>query len=184
MTLSSAGNMSSISYDSVGQNMTSAGANAVANTRTRTVASTVGVGGIAISSSSGLFVTTSTTLTAVTNLSVTITTSGRPVFVGLRSDGSGSSSSIACVTSGGDTNLSAQFAIYNGASQVSLSNINLIDSSPPAEIENSVPCSALWTIDTAVSGSAGTYTYTAQAKVNASTGSALVGYAQLIAYEL
>lgn len=184
VTLSSAGNMSSITYDAVGQDMTSTGANAIANTRTRTVASTVGVGGIAISSSSGFFTTTSTTFTAVTNLSVTITTSGRPVFVGLRSDGSGSSSSIACITSSRDANLSAQFGIYNGVSQVSLSNINLEDSSPPAALENSVPSSALWTIDTGVSGSAGTYTYTVQANINASTGNAVVAYAQLIAYEL
>lgn len=113
ITIDSSGNMGSVTWDQVGQNMssvganaigitmnstganavgatmTATGANAVANTRTRATGSTVGVGGVAISSSCNHFTTTAanTSPADITNLSVTITTSGRPVRVGLISDG-------------------------------------------------------------------------------------------------
>src|SRR6478735_1282000 len=76
MTLSPSGAMGSLTYDQVGQNMTSVGANAIAsditaidadsanviaNARTRGVSSSVDVGGVAISGSSGNFSTTSGT---------------------------------------------------------------------------------------------------------------------------
>jgi hypothetical protein len=47
-----------------------------------------------VSASSALFSTTSAALVDVTNLSVTITTTGRPVVLALQSDGSGSDSSL------------------------------------------------------------------------------------------
>ena len=111
MTLDASGNMSSITYDQVGQSMTSVGANAIgssitsmssasanvigsaitamssasadviAASRTRAVAATVGVGGVAISSA--VYNTTSGTGYAISSEAVTITTSGRPVYIGL-----------------------------------------------------------------------------------------------------
>ena len=105
MTLDASGNMSSITYDQVGQSMTSVGADAIgssmssvganaigssmssasadviAASRTRAVAATVGVGGVAISSA--VYNTTSGTGYAISPVAVTITTSGRPVYIGL-----------------------------------------------------------------------------------------------------
>lgn len=51
----------------------------VAQMQLRPGGTSVGIGGYAISSSSGAFTTTSTSLVDVTNLSVTIVTTGRPV---------------------------------------------------------------------------------------------------------
>lgn len=82
LTIDTSGVMSNTSYDQIGVNMTSTGANAIANTRTRTTnASTVGVGGVAISGGSGNFTTSSGTYTAITNQAVTIVLAGRPVMV-------------------------------------------------------------------------------------------------------
>jgi len=96
MTLDASGNMSSITYDQVGQSMTSVGANAIgssitsmssasadviAASRTRDIAATVGVGGVA--ESSIISFSTGSTSFQIVPYSVTITTSGRPIFIGL-----------------------------------------------------------------------------------------------------
>ncbi len=60
----------------------------VANQVARPVSSTASVDGIAVSSASGTFSSNSTSFVDVTNLTVTITTSGRPVMLMLQSDGS------------------------------------------------------------------------------------------------
>jgi len=87
MTLSAGGVMNSVSYDFVGQSMSSVGANAIANSRTRaTGTAVVGLGGVAITNSCGEFHTTSTTEVDVTNLFATIATSGRPISVKLIGD--------------------------------------------------------------------------------------------------
>jgi hypothetical protein len=99
MTIDSSGNEGSVTFDQVGVNMTATGAdaiavtmgatgaNTIANNRTRAVGATVGLGGVALSPSCGVFNTSNTFYTSVTNLSVNITTSGRPVFVGTIDDG-------------------------------------------------------------------------------------------------
>lgn len=58
-------------------------ANEVIDEYTRSSNTTVGVRGVAISAGSGSYSTTSTSYVDVTNLSVTITTSGRPVVIQL-----------------------------------------------------------------------------------------------------
>lgn len=97
MTIDSSGNMGSITYDQVGEGMTatgadaigesmdSTGANAVANSRTRTIGTSVGLGGVVITASSGTFAGSGN----ITNLAGTIVTSGRPVYVAIQPDGSG-----------------------------------------------------------------------------------------------
>jgi len=100
MTLDASGNMSSITYDQVGQSMTSVGANAIgssitsmpsasadviAASRTRAVAATVGVGGVAISSPFSF--STGNQAFQIAPNSVTITTSGRPIFIGFLNGG-------------------------------------------------------------------------------------------------
>jgi hypothetical protein len=65
--------------------MSSAGADAIAASRTRAVAATVGVGGVAISSA--ISFATGSTAFQIAPYSVTITTSGRPIFIGLSNGG-------------------------------------------------------------------------------------------------
>lgn len=84
MTLDTSGNMNSITYDQVGSNMTSVGANAIRTKGTRTLGT--GVGQIAVSGSSGTFTATATSPQAVTNLSFTMSLSGRPVQLILQPD--------------------------------------------------------------------------------------------------
>lgn len=118
VNLDASGNMGTISYDGVGQAMSATGAdaigasmsstganavgvamgatgaNAVAAARTRTTgSSTAGIGGIAVSASSGTFISSG----FVTGVTVTITTSGRPVMVCLASDNIAPSSAPAQV---------------------------------------------------------------------------------------
>lgn len=184
--------------DSIGSAMTSTGANAVvgdvsswtptstvansvAEARTRATGTSVGVGGVAISSSSGLSSTTSTSYVDVTNLSVTITTSGRPVFLQLI----GATSSGPCVI--GAVNNSAVFcqaffkfmrdatsfsdqAIYSGAFGNGANKIDI-----------SIPVSNLTYID---STAAGTYTYKVQFRASVASTTAVCNFAKLVAYEL
>lgn len=86
LTSSSGGILSFSSADSIGSAMTSTGSNSISAVRTRSTGTSVGVGGIAISDSSGSFNTTIIGWADVTNLSVTITTSGRPVYLQILSD--------------------------------------------------------------------------------------------------
>jgi hypothetical protein len=100
MTLTSAGIMSSITYDSVGTSMTSTGANAIANTRTRATGSSVGAGGVAISASSGTGSNSTNTLTQITNQSITLVTTGKSVEVKVQPASSSSSCYIGGQNSG------------------------------------------------------------------------------------
>lgn len=178
VTLDSSGNFSSTTWNAVGQNMTATGANAIAASRTRATGSTVAIGGVATSSSSGLFTTSSTSYVNATNLTVTISTSGRPVFVGLISDGVGSSSFINVGTTGPTG--TANFAILNGSTIVG-SHTLATSASGVSSVGVTVPSSALWHIDFPA---AGTYTYKIQARSPAGTATAEVFNSILTAYEL
>lgn len=117
-----------------------------------------------ISSSSGIFTTTSfASFVPVTNLSVTITTSGRPVMLMVQADGTGSASSFECVSHPG------VLAFFRGTT-------NLGSAALPA---SQVPGFMSY-LDVVA---AGTYTYTLQAKV-VSGGTLGVSFAVLVAYEL
>jgi hypothetical protein len=142
-----------------------------------------------ISSDCGLFDTNSTSLTDVTNLSVTITTTGRPVFVGLISSATGptfgtSSALLAFDASGSATSVSALFAILEDATVISFQTLRADAVLSGTTLLTSVPSSALWTIR---SVAAGTYTYKVQAAriagTLATTNSSIYN-SKLIAYEL
>ncbi len=120
-----------------------------------------------ISSSSGSFSSGSTSITAVTNLSVTLTTSGRPVMVFCQSDGTGNNSFFGGNNSGTAYNV----YIYRGATQ--LSNVEFLEG-------NSPPSTAL-ALDTP---SAGTYTYTVQVQTSVHLNDINVNNMVLVAYEL
>lgn len=137
------------------------------------------------SSSSGGFSTTSTTLTDVTNLSISITTTGRPVFIGL----------VGASTSDTNTNLSFLGISSNGASGTGgvyllrdssvISNVNFAASSGNGSATNMYnTCSSFSMVETP---SAGTYTYKVQARgftIPGTTTTVAVSRCKLVAYEL
>lgn len=169
--------MTSTGANAIGSSMTSTGANAVAASRTRdTDASTVGIGGVARSSSCGNFSTSSSSLIAVTNLSVTITTSGRPVFIGLISDGANNpgSGSNGGYLEAGTTGGICEFSIKRDAVQIARSPFG---SSGNVTI---MPASSCYVID---SIGAGTYTYTFLVSI-ISNANVFVWNSILTAYEL
>lgn len=182
LTIDASGNMGTQNADQIAAAMTTTGVNLIANERTRTTGSTVGIGGVAISASCGSFSTTTGGSVPVTNLSVTITTSGRPVQLMLIDDGSVSGGSyIASIA----INIALQttetlFSLYRGTTQLTNQLLSLSGASSfifgiyePSSIINFVDIVG-----------AGTYTYTLQTgNLTANTQSQVL-FAKLVAYEL
>jgi hypothetical protein len=136
-----------------------------------------------ISASSGTFSTTSSSLVDVTNLTVTITTTGRPVFVGLISDGNGANSSRLFINTTSSTNTGGigDFAIIRGSTEIAREELQTGQASSATSKSASCPSSALSTIDVVA---AGTYTYKVQCAALTGGGSCAVQRTKLIAYEL
>lgn len=181
MTLDTSGNMGSITYDAVGQNMTSVGANAIAASVTRVVSSSpASVGNISKSVSSGAFGTSTLgSFVDVTGLAVELTTSGRPVFVGLIADANSTNPAIISQVSSGNT-AQLDFAFSRNASGVSFSRMigaHVVAGGGPSQL--AIPPSSLYFID---SVAAGTYTYVFS--IRQGTGTCSVINCFLIAYEL
>ncbi len=84
-----AATMNPTGANQIATTMTSTGANAIAATRTRTCSQPgpAAVGDFVLSLTSGSFITSSTNYVSVTNLSATLTTSGRPIMMILTPDG-------------------------------------------------------------------------------------------------
>lgn len=143
---------------------------------------TVTAGGFAQSSSSSSFSTSSGTAADVTNLSVTITTTGRPVFVGVIPDGNTSNRCMAtCSKASAGSNV-CDFFIVKTSTNIGVFSLQLsVGATPAGTIYSNQPCGAIHTIDTPA---AGTYTYKVQAKSGDNSTTAGLTYATLIAYEL
>lgn len=174
-------NTPALSANSVTTAAIATGAVTQAKLAARASGSTVAAGGVATSASSGAFSTTSLTPVAVTNLSVTITTTGRPVFVGLISDTTAHLSYLAAIGIGGLTTAGANAFIERGATVIAEYPIITEDSSTPAALGVTIPVSAVWTIDPVA---VGTYTYSINLESAGLGQTAYIEYAQLIAYEL
>ncbi len=132
-----------------------------------------------ISTSSGSFSTSSTSLVDVTNLTVTITTGGRPVMVFLipKTDGTSGYLDVTEGTGGGST--LAAIAFFRDATKIFNS---LIGGSVLLNTEQFiVPPGSFSTIDAV---GAGTYTYKVQANVGSASDSLQVTEVMLVAYEL
>lgn len=130
-----------------------------------------------VSSSSGSYSSTSTSYADVTNLTVSITTTGRPVFIGLISDGS--ISKMGMEDNGGSTQ-SVSVKIVRGSTDIAIYNLR----SEATTGVIYIPSSSIYMIDVP---SAGTYTYKVQGISSAFSGSAptlVVQSAKLVAYEL
>lgn len=130
------------------------------------------------SSSSGSYSLTGTTQTAVTNLSVSITTNGRPVFVGLIPDGS----DIASIQAYESTDSPLSFVIIKrGSTEIAKSSIRMAADRTGGSSRIGVPVGTIYTVD---APAAGTYTYTIEVAGNGSNDTIEVNNAKLIAYEL
>jgi hypothetical protein len=136
-----------------------------------TVGTTATAGNFALSASSGVIGLNGNQ----TLLTATLTTTGRPVALGLISDGSGNDSSYTIITSG--TNLIFTFA--NNGTQVSTQFTNMSNAGM------NLPVSIFNHIDTSIAGSPGTYTYTFNV-IMPTVGSpeGALNYAKLFAYEI
>lgn len=131
----------------------------------RPAATTIGIAGVAASTSSGAFSIPSSSFTDVTNLTVTITTSGRPVRLFLQGVGGGSSSSFSSTVSG-----AAIFILLRGVTEIARVTFGATVITPPG-------------IDIIDRGlAAGTYTYKVQAAQT--SGSGAVSNVILVAYEI
>jgi hypothetical protein len=133
-----------------------------------------------LSSEPPTFSTTSASFVDVTNLTVTITTTGRPVFVGIISTYSSSFGATLLTRRSAGSEASSQLQILRDATVVALYPITAAVSGHGGVLDINIPASSIWTIDIP---SAGTYTYKVQSKV-VSANSVATSYCKLIAYEL
>ena len=183
MQFSTGGVASYKTADEIGSAMTSTGANAIAAARTRATGTTVAAGGVAISSQID-FSTTSASFTSVTNATVTITTSGRPVRIFLQPDltssGTGDAGYLS-VLGDSTANSTGWFQVMrDGVSK----GVFLLDTSGHAATSEDpnmyVPPGCVDMLDVVA---AGTYTYTLRIRID-SGDTIAVGRCNLVAYEI
>lgn len=128
-----------------------------------------------ISSTCTSFVTSSTTYADVTNLSVSITTTGRPIFLGLINDPAATGS--LQVYNASVVVMNADLAFVRGSTVVSQQTLGHMATTTYA-INFDL---GIFHID---APTAGTYTYKVQIRTNAASTVASLTYAKLIAYEI
>lgn len=183
---------SASSANQIGQSMTASGANSIANNitsiissaanvianaRTRSVSSNPGLGGVAFATLSGTVSTTSMTFQTVTAMTITITTSGRPIvlFVAPISTLGG----LGASQSGGNTCL-ANFRIVNSTASSALASFQL-ETGISAAGNSVITAPGFSTLDIQA---AGAYTYTFQYASGVSGGTASVINMLIFGYEL
>lgn len=125
-----------------------------------------------LSSSSGTFSTSSVTPVDITNLTVTITTTGRPVYIAVIADGGAGLTTFNISDSA--ANAIGEFYIKRGGTVVSYVRVG------GSQISTIMPASLNY-IDIVA---AGTYTYKIQCNAYVGTTSVITTAAKLIAYEL
>lgn len=199
MTLDSSGNMAApwtvdsstivvssnvVQVPASGITVTQLAANAVTQEKVaiRSTGTTVGTGGFAVSASSGIFSNATTTPQGVTNLSVTITTLGNPVVVGLAPDGSSNVASFTLRAASTTTLMRGTVTILRG--NVPISNQNFeIQNSNAAQVL-SIPPAAFNMLPDIVA--AGTYNYTVNISLASISGpgTVLAEWCTLYAYEM
>lgn len=136
-----------------------------------------------VSSSCGAFSTSSGTPTQITNLSVTITTSGRPVMLSLQSDGTSTQSDVAAVdntSAGSQGGVNIYFMRASTTLTVENATSGVAPTGQSGEVQ--IPTSSFHYLDFVA---AGTYTYHVfiQNACN-NAGTVYVRYAVLVANEL
>lgn len=134
-----------------------------------------------ISASSGNYQNFTSSSTAVTNLSCTLTTYGRPVMVVLIPDGNVSTVTPSCiaVSMASVAQVDGYFAILRDGIQISLTKITAYNPSVGIIIEQ--PPGSISLVDPVA---AGTYVYTMESWTSGNPGNTAVRYCKLVAYEL
>lgn len=145
----------------------------------RATGTTVAAGGVAVSASSGSFLTTSNTPVAVTNLSVTITTLGRPVSIALASSGAinsyvGADSTVTETATG-------IYYVYRDGVEIYRYEVNSSASTAAGTTRIRVPSSSINVLDLVA---AGTYLYEIFTARDSNTTSSSVFESKLIVYEI
>jgi hypothetical protein len=140
----------------------------------RATGTSVAAGGVAISASCGNFTTTSASYVDVTNLSVTIVSTGRPIMLLLTPEASATTNPAAIGRTGGNGGF---LKLLRDATVVGYWNIN-----PPNDVAQAcqLPAGMVQMVDVPA---AGTYTYKLQAFAGGGNAT-LVSYSRLVAYEL
>lgn len=133
-----------------------------------------------ISSSSGTFSTASASFVDITNLSVTITTTGRPVILKLVADGdTGAGNAGQVQVDSSSATASGYIAFLEGSTMIS--QLRTVESDTGnLSTSQYVPCSAF---NHFYVPAAGTYTYKAQAALSTGSGISVI-YTKLVAYEI
>lgn len=129
-----------------------------------------------ISSGTGTFSSGSSSYIDVTNLTVTLTTTGRPVFIGIMSDGTVTPADVRVTANGANTDAGIQF-VRDASAAVWQQDISCASASGTQKY----PASSFWTIDSGAS--AGSHTYKVQGKIFSAASFGFVNCV-MIAYEL
>jgi hypothetical protein len=119
----------------------------------------------------------------VTNLSITITTRGRPVWVGLIPKGDNNTAVLRTIVIGagaGESNVSS-LSLARGVTTIAAWNIGSSGDGSGGDLQLVIPCGAIWTFDTPA---AGTYTYKLVAVKGAGADAFEINNCKLMAFEL
>ena len=171
---------SSMAFDGTGALTVKAGGITQDRMATRSTGTTVGIGGVAISASSGSYTMTGA-FADVTNLSITITTTGRPVVLILAHDGTaaglGYGTIFAQNASGNIADVYLKF-LRNSADLIT--HNMAVSATGASQVYYSLPSTSITYMDTPA---AGTYTYKVQAILNSGTNGRVL-FVKLVAYEI
>lgn len=174
------------SADAVGIAMGNDGANAVIEQYRRNSGSTVGLRGFANSAIATSFSTTSTTLVNVTNLTVTIESSGKPIILFLGSPESSVLVSEITIQKGGNNspNIGADIEIHNTTTSSVIVRQQFEKdflTTTNTSHKLAIPSSCISGVEIAFSG---TYTYQVLARTLDTNDTLTFTYTKLYAYEL
>ncbi len=139
-----------------------------------------GAGGVVFSASSGTFSTDSTSYTDVTNLSVTLTTLGRPVRIFLDTADGTNESFLRAIVDTSASNPFAKYKLVRDITDIKITDIASTSGSSSASVQIVVPVGSLDFLDTPA---AGTYVYKLQTLAGSNNVSD-VRHARLVAYEI
>lgn len=151
----------------------------IAKAAIKTVSASPGLNGFAVSASCGAFSTYSVSFVDVTNLSVTLTTKGNPVELGLTSDGGGNNSQFS-ITHSSASSAAAYLRFLQDASEVGQ---YYMSTAHWGSTTSSAACPASC-INHKYVPAAGTYTWKVQLRSLNSSVSSGLAFAKLYAREI
>lgn len=149
-----------------------------AKLQARPTGSSVAAGGFANNATIS-FSTSSTTFVDVTNATVTIVTTGRPVVIGLIA-ADGTTDASLTITNSTTANMNASFRIVRDATNISRS-LMTIEKSITTVSRLQIPPTSIYCVDLV---SAGTYVYKLQTAVNTGTTTVDILSSKFFAYEI